>query len=398
MDNDTSNYLRIVEKIADEICNNALWYENQCNWVGTFHNTQIANAKIVVRALPSNFYNGSAGVAYFLSAAYHQFNKPIYKKTALGAFEKTFGQVSKIKAERIGFYEGLSGIAYALFQSSQWLAEPHLRQNAKAIINNITKKTKTEWSLEAQDGCPSAIPTLMVLNQYFKDPIIDDFIEQMGHFILEKATKTPDSWFWLADDQTVKVGYAHGLAGIAHALAELYAHTQQPKYLEALQQAIRFENVDYKPIKNHSEWCVGSVGVGFSRWVSYQATGNKNYLKEMKASLKNSLSVSVIKAPNFSLCHGFFGDMALLHLGSQKGFVEQGRIIKKINDLLNRSQDFEKPLADGKEFCLDNPTFMLGWAGIAYFLLQLHRPADYPETLLITHLKQQRGLLRLPLL
>jgi lantibiotic biosynthesis protein len=383
----TDRYLRFVEKIADKICNDSLWYETQCNWVGVFHGTQIANAKTVVRALPSNFYNGSAGVAYFLSAAYHQFGKPLYKKTALGALEKTLGQLPKIKTERIGFYEGLSGIAYTLFRSSVWLAEPHLRYAAKVIIDDMANNPTTEWGLEAQDGCPSAIPTLIALNQHFQDPAIDDFVERIGNFILGKASKTPEGWYWLADDQTVKVGYAHGLSGVAHALAELYIRTKQPHYLEALEQAIRFENHYYKPTKNRSDWCVGSVGVCFSRWASYEATGHKSYLKAMKESLKNSFSVSVVKSQNFTLCHGFVGDMALLRWASQKGYVAPERVIKKINGFLDRGQDFEKPLADGKGFYLENPTFMLGWAGIAYFLLQLHSPTDYPEMLLITTLK-----------
>ena len=301
MNNNTIRYLKIVEKIADKICDDALWCEKKCNWVGVFHDTQIANAKTVIRALPSNFYNGSAGVAYFLSAAYQQLGKERYKKTALGALEKTFEQLIKINIERIGFYEGLSGIAYTFFQASKWLGEHFLEQKAKTIIDNIiSNKTTTEWSLEAQDGCPSAIPTLIVLNQYFQDPNLDDLIEHLGNFILTKATKTPRGWYWLADNNSVKSGYAHGLAGISHALSALYIHTRNPLFLEALEQAIEFENSFYKPTKDNSAWCVGSIGVGFSRGISYQSTGKKEYLKEIKIMLKNSVSVSAKRVNNRS--------------------------------------------------------------------------------------------------
>jgi lantibiotic biosynthesis protein len=384
--------MKVVKKIADKLCNDAIWYENKCNWVGTFHDTQIANAQTTIRALPSNFYNGSAGVAYFLSAAYHQFKKPIYKKTALGAYEKTLGRLHKIKAESIGFYEGVSGIAYSLFQSSKWLAEPRFLQNSKSIIDDIALKTTNQWGLEVQDGCPSAIPVLIILNEYFQDLTINDLIENIGEFILAKAIKTPEGWYWADDDKTAKVGYAHGLAGLAHALSELYKHTQQYKYLEALEQVIKFENSFYKPhAPNHyAAWCVGSVGIGFSRWLSHQVSGNENHLFDFQSSLKNSLLASETTSQYFTLCHGFFGNMALLRNASENGFVAKSTVIESVNSILESRQEFQKLLPDGKDFMLANPTFMLGWAGIAYFLLQLHYPSDYPEMLLITHLKAKK--------
>ena len=55
--------LKISQKIADTICRQAIWYEDKCNWTGIYHNSQIANTETVLRALPSNFYVGSAGVA-----------------------------------------------------------------------------------------------------------------------------------------------------------------------------------------------------------------------------------------------------------------------------------------------------------------------------------------------
>ena len=83
----------IAQKIANDICQQAFWLDDKCNWTGIFYHTQIANAEVVLRALPSNFQTGSAGVAFFLSAIFDTFPNEIYHKIALGAWHKTIDQL-----------------------------------------------------------------------------------------------------------------------------------------------------------------------------------------------------------------------------------------------------------------------------------------------------------------
>lgn len=406
MSEDTERYLRIVEKLADKLCRDALWFENQCNWLGIFHHTQIANAKILLRALPSNFYEGSVGVGFFLAAAFRQFQKPVYKQTAIGALKKSVGQIHNIRDERIGFYEGKIGIAYAAIQAGEWLMEEELIAKGKEIIENIIENKNLSWRLDMQEGCTGAIPTLISLNKKYSFLGIDGFLNSLGEYILEKAKKTKKGWSWKTVDGNFEdlTGYAHGTAGIAHALIELFAFSKNEKYFEAAEEAIRYENhffsEKYMNWKDNrittpkrtssthfalSAWCVGSVGIGFSRIRTFQLTENKKYLIDIERALKRCEASMPEFSKSFSLCHGFFGEMSFLLTASQilNEPSYEKLVTDKTNSILENYQDFKKPLPDGREFSLENPSFMLGWAGIGYFLLRL-ATKEFPEILMIT--------------
>ena len=401
-----NRYLEIVEKLADKLCQEAIWYANQCNWTGIFHHTQIGNAKTVLRALPTNFYNGSAGVGFFLAAAFHQFQKPIYKQTAIGAFEKTYGQIHKIRNERIGFYEGQTGIAFSMIQAGEWLSENDLIEKGKKIIEDIIKNDNLAWSLDMQEGCTGALPILIMLHKKYNFSNIDNFTQSLGNYILNAANKTKKGWSWktIEGDFPDATGYAHGTSGIAHAMLELYNFTKNTNYLEAAEQAIKYENLffskkylNWKDVRITdskrsrrkslalSAWCVGGVGIGYSRLRAYQLTGNERYLDDARNALKNSSEKKFDKANDFSLCHGFFGDMSFLLWASQVLNIEtyENLVYESVNNLLTTYQELEKPLPDGHDFILENPSFMLGWTGIGYFLLRLCKPKAFPEILLI---------------
>jgi lantibiotic biosynthesis protein len=377
MNQDFEKYLNIAEKLADSICHEAIWYENQCNWTGIFHDTGIANAKTIIRALPNNFYNGSAGVAYFLSAAFHQFQKPIYKETAIGAFEKTLGQIHQFKAEKIGFYEGLTGIAFSLIRSGEWFLEPKLIEDGVRIINKIIKNGQLEWKIDMYEGCTGAVPTLILLNQkyHFKD--FEDFINGIGNYILDKITPSITNY---------PAGYSHGLSGLAHALAELYDFTEEEKYADLVLKIIQTENqTNWKQNLNDSAWCYGNAGIGFSRFICNQFLPNKVFLEDALLTLNRVSKISK-KSQKYSLCHGFFGDLAYILWASKltNSNKYDDLVFKKLNLKLKEYDYLALSLPDGTSLELNNPSFMLGWAGIGYFLLRLSNPSAFSEILMIS--------------
>ena len=393
MTNHTENNL-IAQKIADNICQQALWLDGRCNWTGVFCHSQIANAEVVLRALPSNFYSGSAGVAFFLSAMFETFPKEIYRNTALGAWHKTIDQLPKIRVEKVGFYEGLGGIAYSLVQSGIWLNSTEIieagLQLAETVCQNINKS-----SFDVMEGCAGGIIAIAAINRLFPRKTFEEAIRLGGIYLLNNChqTKKGISWKVLPTKGPNLTGYSQGNSGIIHALAEVYALCLESQYLYAIEQAVAYEN-DYYSIKYQNwkdlrllhqaqsqtkisktylanAWCHGAAGIGLSRCRTFQLTKQDFLLKDTKIVADMLIRKTYEAIEIFSLCHGFIGD--LYHLHTLGLYLEREELKVKLKQgLENLNLSLENlQLPDSENHRLQNSTFMQGWSGIAYFLLSL---------------------------
>lgn len=389
-----AQYNLIAQKIADDICQQALWLDGRCNWTGVFYHSQIANAEVVLRALPSNFYSGSAGVAFFLSAMFETSPKEIYKKTALGAWHKTIDQLAKIRVEKVGFYEGLGGIAYSLVQSGIWLNSTEIieagLQLSETICQNINKS-----SFDIMEGSAGGIIGLAAINRLVPRKTFEEAIRLGGIYLLKNChqTKKGISWKVLPTNGPNLTGYSQGNSGIIHALAEVYALCLEPQYLYVIEQAVAYEN-NYYSIKYHNwkdlrllhhtqsksrtsktylinAWCHGAAGIGLSRCRTFQLTKQDFLIHDTTIVADMLLKKTYENIEIFSLCHGYIGD--LYHLHTLSLYLNREELKLKLNqglEKLNPSLD-NLQLPDSESHLLQNPTFMQGWSGIAYFLLSL---------------------------
>ena len=386
--------LKISQKIADSICHQAFWHENKCNWTGIYHNSQIANTETVLRALPSNFYVGSAGVAFFLSAMFDTFQDENYKKTAMGAWEKTISQIPKIRPENIGFYEGLGGIAYTLVQSGKWLKSEKLISEGLHLAQKLEKSIQNA-GFDVMEGVSGLIIAVAAIQRILPNEKFEDIICSGGEYLLANASQNKNgvSWKTLSTKGPNLTGYSQGNAGIIHALSEVYSVSKDSKYLAAIERAVNYENSYYsekyhnwkdlrmlhqQPSRlrasdayNTNAWCHGAAGIGLSRLRIYQLTNQDFLLADIARSTKTLLRKSFENNQIFSLCHGLLGDLYTLQ--TFNSFLEENEISEKIEDGFNRLTPMMESLLfpDSKNHVLQNPSFMQGWAGIGYFFLSI---------------------------
>ncbi len=398
-----TEYMDAAKKIADNICQQTYWLDDKCNWTGIFHHSQIANSEVVLRALPSNFYTGSAGVAYFLSASYHVFSDENYKKTALGAWKKTIDQLPKIKSEKVGFYEGLGGIAFSLVYSGVWLESDEILRTGLDLAKHISTFIN-QSSFDVMEGCAGGIIALAAIYRLFPNEILKKAISDGGEYLLKHAQINQKglSWKTLSTKGPNLTGYSQGNAGIIHALAEVYAIHAENRYLEAIEKAVLYENSFYSTkfrnwkdlrilhqkharksrVYGTNAWCHGASGIVLSRLRTFQLT-SLEFLKE--DILKSTETTTQKKFENidvYTLCHGFTGD--LLQLWSLENFLKKDELTQNLHfgfSKLNTAIQTDA-LPDTKTHFLQNPSFMQGWAGIGYFLLLLQKP-DLPNVLMI---------------
>lgn len=386
--------LKISQKIADSICHQAFWHEEKCNWTGIYHNSQIANTETVLRALPSNFYVGSAGIAFYLSIMFNTFQDENYKKTAIGAWEKTIAQIPKIRSKNIGFYEGLGGIAYTLVQSGKWLKSERLISEGLKLAQKLADSFQNA-GFDVMEGVSGAIISLTALHREFKNEKFEDMIYFGGEYLLANSTQNKKgiSWQTLSTKGPNLTGYSQGNAGIIHALAQVFSVSKETKYLEAIEQAVSYENSYYsekfnnwkdlrllhqqnsrlraETTHNTNAWCHGAAGIGLSRLQTYQLTNQSFLLEDVSKVAQTLLNKSFKNYQIFSLCHGLIGD--LYTLNTLNLFLKENKISEKLNEGFNAITPLVESLSfpDSKNHILQNPSFMQGWAGIGYFFLSI---------------------------
>src|SRR5438874_1241217 len=99
-------------QIGAELCRTAIWYKNSCNWIGL--NYYFENKQEYFSSLNSDFYEGTAGVSFFLNHLYDATNEKIFQETATGALNHSLHNAVFNSKDAFGFYNGNTGIIYVL--------------------------------------------------------------------------------------------------------------------------------------------------------------------------------------------------------------------------------------------------------------------------------------------
>ena len=412
MTSSRSRFLETAIRIGARICRDAIWSGDRCSWLGDSTEKLDGSWKVAHRVLGPDLYGGTAGVALVLDRLHAFTGEPVFRETAEGAIRQACSRIPQL-ATVVGpsFYLGITGIAYTLTAMG-------LEERAHDALRFLTEADHSpeepdENSLDVIGGVAGAIPALLSMAAMLSDRELVALALRYGEGLLRLARKGATGWSW----NTLRVpperrredltGFAHGAAGIAWALSELFRYTKDVRFRSAAEEARRYESSHFSP--QHSNWpdfrylydrdsqhldgptypiswCHGAPGIGFDRVRAYQIFGGQALEQEVKIALRTTETIlTYFKGANFSLCHGLGGNADLfiyaaealndpvkMALAEQVG--EQGI------DQIER-QDLRWPcgVTDGDE----TPSLMLGTAGIAYFYLRLYDPCQVPSVLIL---------------
>ncbi len=393
--NENVIYEKIVKQIAEEICNQAFWYEDRCNWTGIFYNSYIANAEKILRALPINFYEGSAGIAFFLSASYNYFGLEIFRKTAIGAWQKTKGQFGDFNKDKIGFHEGLAGIAYGMVQSGKWLNDTQLVEEGLELIKSLFQNIENA-TFDIMTGCSGYIVSLSAIEKITKDKSLINLIQQSGNYLLKSGVVNNNqiSWPEKITGNPQLTGYSLGISGVIHALSEVYYYTKDPETLNSIKMAIKYENdflemkfnnwqdlrlkqnsgkkyISKKSLYGSIFWCHGAIGITLSRLRSFLLTNDHDSYDDAIIGINAINAKEKLETKTHTLCHGAVGGLyAIESFKKQKNMpLDFDRFL--INNTQITEAVVENKIPDFKDYLLNNPSLFLGKAGIAYYYLSL---------------------------
>jgi lantibiotic biosynthesis protein len=406
-------FLETAAFLGRRLCRDALWAGQRCNWLGDSME-YVDNAWTVVhRALSADLYGGTSGIALFLARLYRLTGERLFRTTARGAATQAMSRASDIPPSgRLAFYAGWTGLAYALTELSEASQDDALLERALTLIPEAARDAGEHAGLDVIGGRAGAIPVLIDLDRRHPGRQLSPLAVDFGEHIIASARRSESGWSWnTLDGQTERdpTGFSHGAAGIAWALLELYKGTGEVAFREAAEQGFAYERrwfssehdnwPDFRKIAAPQSgsatanfavaWCHGAPGIGLSRLRGYEILGTKELKREAEAAIRTTTRGLAQSAPgsqgDFTLCHGRGGNAELLIYADQvlgdkdsravaEGLGRQGIDYFRRNDL---------PWPCGVPGGGENPSLMLGLAGIGYFYLRLYDPTSVPSVLII---------------
>jgi type 2 lantibiotic biosynthesis protein LanM len=406
-------YLDAAAEIGFAICRDAVWHEDRCTWISAAVEPLSRPPRYFFRTVGADFYDGTAGIGFFLGHLSRYLQDPIIRRTAEGALRQTVVSYGEIpEHSQLGFFTGYSGIAYVLFSMGHALENPRLIDEARTLVKKIVNTELPDKSLDVIGGVAGAIPALITIYSMYPEASLKQYILELGEHLIRTAEMNAAGWSWKTLSRTTRnlTGYSHGSAGFTQALLELWVFSSEKKYLEAAYRSREYENslfdpgqqnwldvrvLDDNPLLVYSNavtdsdcscfWCHGAPGIGQSRQKAYRITNDQVFLNDLETALQTTIRETTCNGQNngFSLCHGVLGNAELLlnahDLSASSSSLERVKEIggHVIENYL--SQDIPIPNGIGNDFQI--PCFMTGLAGMGYFFLRCHNASLFPSIL-----------------
>lgn len=376
--------------------------DGSVTWIGPQY---ILEAQCLqLQPIGSDLYDGSCGLALFLSALEKVASGIGFRDLALGALHSLRQDLQQpssayiSKAMGIGGATGYGSIIYSLVRISQFLEEPVLLENAKQVASLITPDCiAADKKFDIISGTAGAILGLLALhNSSANQEVLEQAINCGYHLVDNRLASNSKHRAWATLNGKLLTGFSHGAAGIAYALLRLYEITGKPLFLEAAHEAISYERSVFSPeVGNWADfsspqpekgftckcsWCHGAPGIGLARVAKLDILDTDEIRQDIGVAITTTKQY---KQSNMDhLCCGNLGRIEFLFTAARKMFQPQlleiaitqaAQVVKRAEQQGNFSYN---------PFLGYTPGFFQGASGIGYELLRLAYPDILPSVLL----------------
>jgi lantibiotic modifying enzyme len=411
MSRDEDAFLAAAVGTGAELCRDALWHGGRCNWLGASLELADGTLQVIQRSWGPTLYDGTAGIGLFLARLFRRTGERLFAVTAAGALAQAVSRSAVVPpVERPSFYSGWVGIAFALLEAEEILTRDDLGQAGRRMLEEAAAADPAAAGLDVIAGSASAVPALLRLGR-------GESAARHGERLLAAANRGEEgrSRCNLSPEARAAgavrpdlCGFAHGAAGVAAALVELWNATGDERYREAAEQGFRYERRWFDPERGNwpdlrrpdwrgkdaafrADWCHGAVGIGLSRLRAWELSGCETCAAEAAAAVRATVRTLREERPeraDWSLCHGTAGRLEFLlearglpETGEPAGIAGvAGEIARRA---IERHHGEDEPWPSGVRGGAETPGLMLGLAGIGHLFLRLHDAAATPSVLLL---------------
>ena len=421
-------FIATASSIGMQICRDAIWSGERCNWIGASMMPVDGEWKTVQTTLGPELYGGTSGIALFLARLYSKTHERLHRATALAALNHANAHANRIPVSmQQSFYSGKVGIYYASIAVGEVLNDEKLVSSSLLKLNELLTSEIPESELDVVSGIAGAIPAILSIHRRYPNPELLRQAERLGEQLLSAAVPGDRGISWPNAAMSSKhnlTGLSHGTAGFAWSLLELYEVSGHNPLLATARGAFRYErgwfntkeqnwpdlrdlgafgygSASTTPTETFGmAWCHGAPGIGLSRARALQLMPHDAELAgEVESAVASTergvrWALSSPASSNFSLCHGVSGNSELLLNASRVKNSEPLRTSAdhagKVGIALYGSTSSAWPC--GVNGGGQTPGLLLGTAGIGYFYLRLHDVDDTPSLLLVSADEDEHAL------
>jgi hypothetical protein len=426
-------FLEVAARIAARVAAAAEWQEGgrSCTWTIMAPDRDRPELRVANPATASGtLYEGTSGIGLFLAQVWSATGgrDEALARAAAGALRFALDEAKELPAGSYGFHGGRVGISYAAAAAGRMLGDAALVSAATEVLEPAVGHETEDRGLDVIGGAGGAIQALVALSAWLPDAELPlDIARRLGEHLIAAGDHEPGGWAWgtmRGSAQRHLCGYAHGSAGVGHALLELYLATGDSRFRYGMEQAFLYEDQFFNPEPSNwpdlrhnelgeylyanrtdelrqrliagetlapqpprymSAWCHGAPGIGLSRLRAWQTLGEQAYLDDSRAALKATVESLADARMNYSLCHGRGGNAETLIVASQ--VLGEDEWVQRAREVAVEGwEQYEaqgKPWPCGTMQGASDPGLLLGEAGIGWYFLRLARP-ETPSVLLVT--------------
>ncbi len=416
--------LAIAKRIADRLLARAENRDGGLQWTAseTIRGTYPPRSEL--KPVEWGMYRGNAGIALFLTETARLSGRD----DLLEAARRALVHAHSLHREEVGdgFRQGLhAGSAGLIHATGIWLGIENDSSFQGFVDETLAALDRTELESLPHDliaGAAGTIIGLLSTLPHLDHPLMEAASIRLGDYLVKAARveHTGISWEGGGVRAANLCGLAHGAAGIAWPLLELFQLTGRESFRLAAEEALEYEQTWYDPeVKNWADlrngelarmrsqgrlaelpgmldrgeelpayrlrymsaWCHGAPGIGMVRARAFEVTRGEEHRRLAAAALSEYLAVDDSEGlGSHSVCHGSIGNLLCVHATAQMlGLaVKVADIAARAKEIALRAEHRETGwIPGGFDRGVYDPSMMLGETGVGLALLGFeHRVAS----------------------
>ena len=339
------------------------------------------------RVTPRDITGGTAGLVLALADLVDSFGDPQHRRVleaAAGSLQRGSLEGSSLP----GLYVGSSGVGAALLRAGQIIQDGDLIRTAAQLGDRVA--TMPHGGPDLYNGTAGRVRFHLLLFDETGDERHLRAALAGGERLLQTAERDGESARWTSGEEAM-AGYAHGAAGIADVLLDLFEVSGEERFVETVVAAARWlqslrtgaldDDVGFTwretegGPRSAPTWCRGAAGIG--RFYLHAAElGVVEGARDVALGAARTVARAG-RGLDPSQCHGLAGNVEfLLDAARPPGdevFRAEAMSLGRVLDSWALEMDgllvFPSDTPDEP-----TPDYMTGWSGVAVCLLRLADP------------------------